>query len=220
MSPQFIHYHIMRYFTLLQSHNIHQYQQNCIHIKNLLSIDEQIKLWNNVNLLSSNYKIKHKLNDRCNFYKLLNNGINGNDGLKLSRQFYDIIDNACLMASNVSESIPSTFKPEYVTCYKYESIDGKLPGHVDKKSGWVLLTSLGESCIFYINGPETFGKKTFEFESGDCLLFDSSKTANIYHGIDSICNNTIPYELKLKCPELCNWRVSVQMRAYGYGAGI
>ena len=97
--------------------NINKYQHNCIHIENLLSVDDQIKLWHHVKVLSVGYTQKHKKNDRCNFYKLFgNNGIHINQQ-HLLQQFYDIIHNSCFIASNVSQFIPLTFEPQYLTFY-------------------------------------------------------------------------------------------------------
>ena len=52
---------------------------------------------------------------------------------------------------------------------------------------------------------------TFDFESGDCLIFDPSKNADVVHGIDSIQSNTCPKHLE-KYKFLTETRVSVQTR--------
>eukprot|EP01084_Bolivina_argentea_P201248 344032_1 len=199
-----------------KSRTIHKYQYNCIRIENLLSIDEQIKLWKHVTDLSSHYKETQARNSKSNFRKIINIGCKTKKWKnKIPQIFCDIINKGCNIASNESNHIPSTFNPEYITSFKYPLKDGKLTGHVDRKKSWVVLISLGQSCMFHVNAPQTNGKIEFEFKSGDCLIFDGSQKANIYHGITRVCNNTIPTELKSKYPDLCNWRASVQMRVYG-----
>ena len=103
--------------------------------------------------------------------------------IQIPQIFQDIIDKGCDVACNESDDIPSTFKPEYITSFKYPLKDGTLTGHCDKKKSWILLISLVQSCGFYIKGPDMAKRKYFEFKSRDCLIFDASSKANIFHGI-------------------------------------
>lgn len=93
------------------------------------------------------------------------------------------MNRACSTASKQSSLIPSSMDPQYITSFKYPVKGGKLYGHVDKKKGWVVLYSLGQSCKFFVKNKATKSKKTFSFKSGDCLIFDSSQQAKISHGM-------------------------------------
>lgn len=101
-----------------------------------------------------------------------------------------------------------------------------LTGHVDKVLGWVVLFSLGNTCMFWIKGPLMEKKTAVKFESGDVLVFnggtevtspsfdqwtDSSLSNwkyDIFHGIDDILPNTCPEHF----PELKECRISLQLR--------
>ena len=132
-------------------------------------------------------------------------------------QFHGAINSALNIARAESTNIPGSFDPEYITCFKYPLIDGRLIGHYDMKPSWVLLLSIGHSCSFRIMGPNTNGIKEFEYNSGDCLIFDASKQASIFHEMTEV-SNQIPNELLICCPDLLHWRVSLQIRAYTAGS--
>ena len=93
-------------------------------------------------------------------------------------------------------------------------LDGKLTGHVDFHSDWVVLYSIGLTCKFYVR-IKGKGRKTFNFQSGDVLVFDASRKADIYHGIKCVVKDTCPQQLMDKYQILSQSRVSIQFRVFG-----
>jgi hypothetical protein len=61
---------------------------------------------------------------------------------------------ACAAASDVSPCVPPAYSPDYATAFTYPERDGRLTGHVDKVSGWVVLFSLGCTARFFVHGPK------------------------------------------------------------------
>ena len=74
--------------------------------------------------------------------------------IQIPQIFQDIIDKGCNVACNESDDIPSTFKPEYISSFKYPLKAHKEVGHCNKQKSWDILISLGQSCKFYIKGPD------------------------------------------------------------------
>lgn len=79
---------------------------------------------------------------------------------------------------------------------RYPVPHGNFPEHVDhcNDGSWVYLLSLGCTANFVVRGParhcsgDVIKKQTFEFKSGDVLVFDPSTDAAIVHGVKSIQN--------------------------------
>ena len=73
---------------------------------------------------------------------------------------------------------------------RYPVPNGNFPEHVDhcNDSSWVYLLSLGCTANFVVQGPHrsSHDKQTFQFNSGDVLVFDPSTDAAIVHGVKSI----------------------------------
>eukprot|EP01127_Copromyxa_protea_P013068 TRINITY_DN3472_c0_g1_i7.p1 TRINITY_DN3472_c0_g1~~TRINITY_DN3472_c0_g1_i7.p1 ORF type:complete len:816 (-),score=119.03 TRINITY_DN3472_c0_g1_i7:154-2280(-) len=99
--------------------------------------------------------------------------------------------NAVKKAGFYDPGIPEYYSPNYCTAFLYPA-DGKLKGHCDNLKGWVCLFSLGSTCRFWINGPSMKSTRCIELASGDCLIYNSSKEAKIYHGIFDIIPGTCP----------------------------
>merc|ERR1712062_933139 len=95
---------------------------------------------------------------------------------------------------------------------------GDLYYHCDKikkPDNVVFLFSFGRVANFYVHTPEMGGNQktdgtVFEFKSGDVLFFDSTDSAQMYHGIPSIGSAD-------SCPDyfaksIGDYRVSLQIR--------
>ena len=67
------------------------------------------------------------------------------------------------------------------------------PPHIDhcNNGSWVVLFSLGCKAIFQIKSPDMSQKETFEFISGDVLVFDPSSEAVILHGVDTVVKDEL-----------------------------
>ena len=165
---------------------IKKYHKNCILIKRLLSIEEQINLWKQVINLTCHFQETQTKNAKSNFRKIINMRCTTKKWKnKVPQIFTNIIDKTCEIASKESQSIPSSFNPEYITTFKYPLKNGKYTGDTDKNGKWVMLISLAQTCLFFIQkGNKTKTKQEFKFESGDCLIFDASAKAKIYHGMN------------------------------------
>lgn len=94
---------------------------------------------------------------------------------------------------------------------RYKAPDGKFPPHVDHSNSVVYLMSLGCSANFMVQGPGDH-RHTFEFRSGDVLVFDASSEAYISHGVDGVKPASCPAFLRKLFPILTNHRYGVQCR--------
>ncbi|ETO14529.1 hypothetical protein RFI_22839 [Reticulomyxa filosa] len=197
-------------------------QHNVILLRDVLTIPQQVQLWKCIQESSRHYKETRARNAKSNFIKVLSFSTDAKKWKnKIPSMFYDITDIAVLLlfketiASSVSKFVPNSMHPTYITSFKYPVKGGTLTEHVDVKSNWVVLYSLGNSANFTVKSPQMQQKKAFSFNSGDVLVFDASEKAKIKHGITHIIEDTVPSALVDCCPELKEWRVSIQFRVFG-----
>merc|ERR1711997_1407256 len=87
-------------------------------------------------------------------------------------------------------------KHRYINSLYYKAPNGMISKHCDKKKEIIFLYSLGCTANFFVKGKSMNDGLVFNFESGDCLIFDASKNADVIHGIDSIQSNTSPEYLQ------------------------
>ncbi len=102
-------------------------------------------------------------------------------------------------------------RQRYVNSLYYKAPHGMISKHCDKKKEIIMLYSLGCTANFFVKGKSMDNGLVFGFESGDCLIFDASKNADIVHGIDSIQPDTCPPYLH-RYPFLIDRRICVQTR--------
>merc|ERR1712135_171726 len=111
---------------------------------------------------------------------------------KLLNQTLDILSQNALKA-NIK--LPKSLKTVHMKALQYKAPDARLARHYDNDPGFVIL---------YVNGPGMEKELQFEFKSGDVLVFNSSKKAQIYHGVDYVVDESAPKELKaLKHVRIC-----------------
>lgn len=98
--------------------------------------------------------------------------------------------------------------------YMSESPNSKFPRHIDHCDGsYVYLTSLGCTAKFLVKGPNMTEKRIFKMRSGDVLVFNASTAAAIEHGVEGVDGpDTCPVALGERCPVLQNHRYGVQCR--------
>mmetsp|Transcript_18689 Transcript_18689/g.46252 ORF Transcript_18689/g.46252 Transcript_18689/m.46252 type:complete len:243 (-) Transcript_18689:2-730(-) len=102
--------------------------------------------------------------------------------------------------------------------YMSESPNSKFPRHIDHCDGsYVYLTSLGCTARFLVKGPNMTEKRILEMRSGDVLIFNASTAAAIEHGVEGIDGSeTCPVALGERCPVLQNHRYGVQCRVNSF----
>ena len=85
---------------------------------------------------------------------------------------------------------------------RYDPPNGKFPKHIDhcNDNTWVYLLSLGCSANFLVekenrhNNADDTAKQSFQFKSGDVLVFDPSSNAAIVHGVNGINGDEFPLD--------------------------
>ena len=97
---------------------------------------------------------------------------------------------------------------------KYEAPDGCFVAHVDHcRNSLVFLASLGCSARFMVKSPGgAEERQTFEFNSGDLLVFDASSEAAIVHAVLGVNEGSCPEGLGERFPVLTGHRYGVQCR--------
>lgn len=188
-------------------YQIQIFDHNCILIRNCLNIDEQCQLYEgikNASLKCKVSKVTQSLKNVTTATKLMSINVNNpNHKERMSPIFMQLQNKIknCL-SSETNINIGHEYKETFIKSLEYKVTNGKLDGHYDKVDGWVFIYSLGNTANFFIND------KAFKFCSGDVLIFDTSRKANIFHGVSSIQTNSYPFYLhKIK-----EYRISVQIR--------
>jgi len=195
-----------------------EFGQNCLLIRNVLTIEEQLNLVENINAQ------KKAMQDEI--------GCDGDD-VSFDMESEDMrpfaesapgkavskAKNLIALKYTLQELKPVNEFGVYCVDARFYGESQTLPYHCDgikKRNCVVFLFSLGRTAKFYIHCPEMGGDrmgngKLFEFNSGDLLFFDATKEASIYHGIESIYPaSSCPSELM---GELSEKRVGLQIRA-------
>ena len=199
----------------------------CFLIKNVLSISEQINLYNAIIKSSQISGINiNKLNRKKNNNNLIN--INTNDKnheKQLSNVYFDCINkivqfiNDNIHSKGIKVDFPkgNDYKFNNIKAKQYNAPNGNIFNHCDTQNGWVILLSIGCTPNFYVQHKQLLTNDIkVDFMSGSVIVFDSSKKAGIFHRIDSIQNNTCPHELAQQCPRLKQCRIGLQVRLRGF----
>ena len=204
-----------------------EFQQNCILLKNIITIDEQFDLYKAV-IKGSSYtkQPKGKVNANKNFtniMKIIPTHKHHQCRLspiysKLFDRAYDKINNK--LSSKIKTKLPlkSTIYKHRMKGYQYIAPNGNIHRHIDNRPGFVALYSIGCTVNFYVNGPKMKIKNgiQFKFESGDILIFSATKRDGINHGVDNVIDGSCPQQLLDKDPVLCeklnHVRISIQTR--------
>ena len=102
-----------------------------------------------------------------------------------SRSFFEISTNEKLAPEYIS---PKYFNPKSLYSIMYHQ-DAKLGQHQDGALGWVLLVSLGDSCVFKYSERIDSPQIELKIDSGDIILFNGKK---LFHGVERIIPGTAP----------------------------
>ena len=116
-----------------------------------------------------------------------------------------------LLNYNMLDMDLGKIKQRYINSLYYKAPNGMISKHCDKKKEIIFLYSLGCTALFFVKGKSMNDGLVFDFESGDCLIFDASKNADVVHGIDSIQADSCPQHLQ-KYSFLTDSRICVQTR--------
>jgi alkylated DNA repair dioxygenase AlkB len=101
------------------------------------------------------------------------------------RSFYEISTNEKLEKDYIS---PKNFDPKALYSIMYHE-NAKLQQHQDGTLGWVLLVSIGDSCVFKYSETQNSSQIELKIDSGDIILFNGQK---LFHGVERIIPNTAP----------------------------
>mmetsp|Transcript_74063 Transcript_74063/g.66646 ORF Transcript_74063/g.66646 Transcript_74063/m.66646 type:complete len:247 (+) Transcript_74063:73-813(+) len=212
---------------------IEEFQKNVLLVRGILSIEQQLKLYEEMigeekimvdrlkKYRGDNYKppIKDGLISMYTKQKM-GGDLLEDEGIKDS--IYDILLKKGMEIVEINYKLKDiTLKDAklgHIQAAKYKTEEGKLKNHVDgifHGPNAVFLFSIGCNANFYVKGPEMKKEKIFKFKSGDCLFFDATNKAKILHGIESIDpGQTCPKQLKEKFESAGEYRIGLQMRAY------
>ena len=199
-----------------------KYTKNCYHIKNFLSILEQIELYEGV-LYSqskcpiSELKNKNKYSTMLMRINLMNK-LNGKDKfLEYRAPIYTQLFSKLLSVTKrkLKTEIPvydgiNGVRLQGMKGLQYHYSDGQLCSHYDCRDGYVAIFSLGCQCNFFIKTEQMERSKIININSGDVIMFASN---GLKHGIRDIDRNTcINHILSNKYPLMNDVRVSMQIR--------
>lgn len=132
------------------------------------------------------------------------------------------IDIAMINRDGYTDSKEFTYN--YIKAQEYFVPNGYIFDHCDNVKGWVILFSIGCTPKFYVSNKTLIskdnpkGEKLIDFQSGNVLIFDSSRTAGIFHRIDGVNADSCPIQLGEKFPRLQTTRVGLQVRTRGYSS--
>lgn len=202
-----------------------EFQENCILLKNMISIDEQFDLYRAV-IKGSSYtkQPKGKVNQNKNFTNIMKIiPTHKHHQCRLSPIYEILFDRAYDKINNTQDIITklppkSTIYKHRMKGYQYIAPNGNIHRHIDNRPGFVMLYSIGCTVTFYVNSPKITEKDgiQFKFESGDILVFSATKRDGIDHGVDNVIDESCPKLLLNKDPKLCeklnHVRISVQTR--------
>ena len=109
-----------------------------------------------------------------------------------------VIQNSRSTSSTLGDQLSAKMcKSLSMAAIRYEAPDGRFPPHVDHcADSLVFLTSIGCTARFMVKGPSMAEKLTFDFRSGDLLVFDASTEANILHGVTGVEEGSCPVSLE------------------------
>ena len=199
-----------------------KYDKNCYHIKNFLTVDEQIELYEGVLYSQSKCPIS-ELKNKNKFSTMLMrinpmNKLNGKDKfLEYYSPIYIQLFNKYLnfARKKLKTNIPvyngiNGLKIQGMKGLQYHYSNGQLCDHLDCRNGYVVIFSLGSQCNFFIKSEEMEKYEIVHINSGDILTFAS---AGLHHGIRDIDpNSCLNQALSHKYPIMNDVRVSMQIR--------
>ena len=205
---------------LVKQQNIETFknQKDILLIRKLLSYQEQITLCAAV----------FKAEMQCKNIKLINKNPNSQTILVISPKnsyqlkhrsspiFNQLFEKTLNMINKIKikTKIPTNIKKlkiDRIKGLEYDCIGGKIEPHCDCRKGYIMIFSLGHTANFYIKGANMIKKKEFECNNGDCLLFDTSKDADIIHCITSIKPNSYNRRLAEIYPRFRQSRICVMI---------
>jgi len=166
-----------------------------------------LHLWGDIQQCAKEHTPTNARNAKSHFLKIIS--VNKSKRREIPDLFAQCAEKATMVAHGACDNIPPAYRIDYITSFKYSCSKGKLTGHCDKVTGWVVLFSLGCAANFWVKGKEMRSKHSFAFESGDVLIFNGGSEFNIQHGITSISAGTAPSHFQGSLDE---WRVSIQFR--------
>ena len=194
-------------FEASKEYKLQIFQDNCILIRNGLSNNEQCLLYHAVQkaaLQCPNSSVTQSLKNTTTATKLMSiNVYNTDHNNRMSPIFMKLQSKIRkILATETNINITNQYKAIFIKSLKYNVLNGRLDKHCDDVNGFVFIYSLGNTANFFVND------KHFEFCSGDVLIFDASKKAKIFHGVESIKEYSYPIHMQ----HLKDFRISVQIR--------
>lgn len=199
---------------------IFENQKNVLLIRKLLSSQDQIDLTEAV----------MKAEDQCKSIKLINknpdsttimviNPKNAYQSKYRSSPIYEqlfkkaltVIDNSKIKTELPGLKQIKKLKIDRIKGLEYDVNGGKIEPHCDCRKGYVMIFSLGHTANFHIKGANMKRRKDFECRNSDCLIFDTSKKADIIHEISSIKPNSYEPRLAAKYPRFLQSRICVMI---------
>eukprot|EP01006_Ploeotia_vitrea_P009452 TRINITY_DN22120_c0_g1_i1.p1 TRINITY_DN22120_c0_g1~~TRINITY_DN22120_c0_g1_i1.p1 ORF type:complete len:225 (-),score=43.88 TRINITY_DN22120_c0_g1_i1:14-688(-) len=183
-------------------------QSGVVHLKGLLSPEDQNDLIEAIKTASTDYTPTPARNAKSHFMKLMAyNCKKQKDSIPAA--ILTLGAKATEAAHQLSDVIPEEYTPDYITSFRYPVDGGKLTSHIDKVLGWVVLFSLGCTAKFSVKGKEMAKTVTLDFESGDVLVFNGGTEWGVWHSIKKIVPDTCPKHLQ---EHLADARMSLQVR--------
>lgn len=197
---------------------LEEYGRNCILIRNALTMEEQMELFEALEKEMANQPEEFQTQGAGQLAYEINEEFTESVPFRLLSKAIDFIKKNYEL-----KGLKDITKYEVFCCdaLTYNYPDGSLARHCDNRrdKSVVFLYTIGCTANFYVHTPEMKGEafkdgKVLKFKSGEMLFFDATKAANMVHGVDSIENaETCPPQLKEKYKELSQKRISVQIRA-------
>ena len=196
--------------------------KDCILLRNAFCIDEQYELYKAI--LKASMYCKQTKNRNCQVTQLMKITITNKHHQCRISPIYDILWNRtfqvlCSNYKDLETKIPNkdSLIMARMKALNYRSPNGCISRHCDNEKGWVILYSIGCTANFFVGYKTSKVGIEFGFNSGDILVFNSSKRSGIWHGVDSVVSNSCPTHLLNKnsdCHKLQNVRISLQTRCH------
>eukprot|EP01083_Nonionella_stella_P161181 527600_1 len=194
--------------------------KNMLFIYDLLSGREQVELVDAI----------LKAENQCKNMKLINKNPNSNTIMVInpkntyqskhrSSPIFHLLFQKTLKQisdSKIKTNLPgirqiNTLKMDRIKALEYDVVDGKIEAHCDCRKGYVMIFSVGLTANFNVKSPKMQSTNKFECRNGDCLVFDTSKEADIVHEISSIKPNSYHSSLATKYPRFRRSRICVML---------
>eukprot|EP01084_Bolivina_argentea_P124501 220609_1 len=196
--------------------------RQCFLLRNMLNVDEQMKLFGDLKskdktpkkavkvMYPSPQTIVYDENKVSLYYTPEQNSVYNH----LVNKANDIINrNHHYFETNVWMIELNKYKLIKMSAIKYPSPNGHFAPHIDHDNSFVYLASIGCIANFMVKGPNMKNKKVFKFNSGDLLIFNASTKAANVHGVISIDNtSSCPVQLANEFQILKNHRIGIQCR--------